>query len=121
MRHTSFGTGKAANLTQLGGRSQMAPAAPTYRVQNWLRRRLEDAVEDVFRVALQRGDLASAEDLLGVMESMHARARIRFNVPRLGTAQMIERARKELESRKARRNADLSRAPGTAEARLRRG
>jgi hypothetical protein len=90
-------------------------------VQNWLRRRLEDAVEDVFRVALQRGDLASAEDLLGVMESMHARARIRFNVPRLGTAQMIERARKELESRKARRNADLSRTAGEVEARLRRG
>ncbi|HEY3845778.1 MAG TPA: hypothetical protein VGL95_01545 [Acetobacteraceae bacterium] len=99
----------------------MAPSPPTYRVQNWLRRRLEDAVEDVFRVALQRGDLASAEDLLGVMESMHARARIRFNVPRLGTAQMIERARKELESRKARRNADLSRTAGEVEARLRRG
>jgi hypothetical protein len=72
-------------------------------VQNWLRRRLEDAVEDVFRAALQRGDLASAEDLLGVMENMHARARLRFKAERHGTAQMIERARKELESRKARR------------------
>jgi hypothetical protein len=111
MRHTSFGFGKTAGLTPSGGKSQVTPSPPPYQVQNWLRRRLEDAVEDVFRAALQRGDLASAEDLLGVMESMHARARVRFNAPRHGTAQMIERARKELESRKARRKADLS---GTA-------
>jgi hypothetical protein len=81
----------------------VAPSVAPYQVQNWLRRRLEDAVEDVFRAALQRGDLASAEDLLCVMESMHARARVRFQSPRHGTALMIERARKELESRKARR------------------
>jgi hypothetical protein len=96
-----FGVGGRANASSPGQKNQSGPAHPPYQVQNWLRRRLEDAVEDVFRAALQRGDLASAEDLLGVMESMHARARIRFNAERHGTALMIARARKELESRKA--------------------
>jgi hypothetical protein len=99
MRRLSFGIGGGANLSPFG---EKAPTAPP-QVQNWLRRRLEDAVEDVFRAAMQRGDLASAEDLLGVMESMHARARIRFNAERKGTAMMIDRARKELDSRKSRR------------------
>ncbi|HUN44525.1 MAG TPA: hypothetical protein VMU81_29915 [Acetobacteraceae bacterium] len=71
--------------------------------QGWMRRRLEDAVEDVFRTALRRGDLASAEDLLGVMENMHARAKVRFQGERRGAAVAIERGRKELEERKARR------------------
>jgi len=99
----SFGVRGAANLTAFGEKYQAASSPPPYQVQNWLRRRLEDAIEDVFRVALQRGDLASAEDLLGVMESMHARARVRFHAERHGTALMIDRARKELEARKARR------------------
>jgi hypothetical protein len=97
----SFGLGGGAKLTPLGENNQASP--PPYQAQNWLRRRLEDAVEDVFRAALQRGDLASAEDLLGVMESMHARARVRFSSERRGTALMIDRARKELDSRKSRR------------------
>ncbi len=101
MRRMSFGLGGGAKLTPLGENNQASP--PPYQAQNWLRRRLEDAVEDVFRAALQRGDLASAEDLLGVMESMHARARVRFSSERRGTALMIDRARKELESRKSRR------------------
>jgi hypothetical protein len=101
MRRMSFGIGGGTRLTPLGESSQ--PSPPPYQVQNWLRRRLEDAVEDVFHAALQRGDLASAEDLLGVMEGMHARARVRFNSERRGTALMLDRARKELESRKARR------------------
>jgi hypothetical protein len=103
MRHVSFGVGGRVNATSLGPKPQAASAPPPYQVQNWLRRRLEDAVEDVFRAALQRGDLASAEDLLGVMENMHARARLRFNTERHGTALMIARARKELEMRRARR------------------
>jgi hypothetical protein len=97
----SFGLGGGAKLTPLGENNQASP--PPSQAQNWLRRRLEDAVEDVFRAALQRGDLASAEDLLGVMESMHARARVRFSSERRGTALMIDRARKELDSRKSRR------------------
>jgi hypothetical protein len=104
MPRMSFGLGRGVKLTPLGGKGQADLGhPPPYQVQNWLRRRLEDTVEDVFRAALQRGDLASAEDLLGVLENMHARARVRFRAERLGTALMIERARKELETRKTRR------------------
>jgi len=104
MPRMSFGIGRGVKLTPLGDKGQgSAGQPPPYQVQNWLRRRLEDTVEDVFRAALQRGDLASAEDLLGVMENMHARARVRFHAERRGTALMIERARKELEARKTRR------------------
>jgi hypothetical protein len=107
MRDFSFAISRSANLVPLGGRSQEAASPPPYEVENSLRRRLEDAVEDVFRAALKRGDLGSAEDLLGVMESMHARARVRFKPDRKGTPLMIERSRNELEARKARRH------PGT--------
>lgn len=64
-----------------------------------MRRRLEDAVEDLFYAALKRGDLASAADLLGVMENMQAKARVRLQAEREGTALMIARARDELELR----------------------
>ena len=99
----SFGIGGAANLAATTEQRNAAAGTPAYQAQNWLRRRLEDAVEDVFHAALQRGDLASAEDLLGVIENMHTRARVRFKAERKGTAMMIERNRKELESRKSRR------------------
>lgn len=103
MRRMSFGIGGNVGMTPRGDGNPATPADPPPRMQSWLRRRLEDVVEDVFRAALQRGDLASAGDLLGVMESMHARAKVRFNAERRGTAVMIERARKELEARKSRR------------------
>ena len=99
----SFGLGGAANLSPLAENRNAAAGPPPYQVQNWLRRRLEDAVEDVFHAALQRGDLAAAEDLLGVIENLHARARVRYQAERKGTAQMIERNRRELDARKSRR------------------
>lgn len=98
----SSGIRGAANLTPFR-EGRQTPSHPPYQVQNWLRRRLEDTVEDVFRAALHRGDLASADDLLRVLENMHARARVRFSAQRRGTALMIDQARKELESRKAQR------------------
>jgi hypothetical protein len=103
VRRMSFGIGGTARLSPLGDGRPDATREPPYQVQNWLRRRLEDAVEDVFRAALHRGDLASAEDLLGVMENMHVRARVRLQAERKGTLVMLERARKELASRKSRR------------------
>jgi hypothetical protein len=104
MRRMSFGLGGGVRLSPLGeNNSPEGSPPPPHQVQTWLRRRLEDTVEDVFRAALLRGDLASAEDLLGVLENIQARARVRFRAERRGTALMIERARKELEARKARR------------------
>lgn len=100
MPRMSFGVGTGANLSSIVEEPRH-PRPP--QMQSWLRRRLEDAVEDLFHVALQRGDLASAADLLAVMENMQARARVRFNTERRGTALMIERCRKELDGRRARR------------------
>lgn len=96
-RRLSFVVSPTANLSSAGGHPS------PYQVQNWLRRRLEDTVEDVFRSALQRGDLAAAEDLLHVIENMQARGHARYRAQRRGTAQMIERCRRELEARKIRR------------------
>ena len=57
MRRMSFGLGGGVKLSPLQQKSQATPVAPAKQMQSWLRRRLEDAVEDVFRAALQRGDL----------------------------------------------------------------
>ncbi|MGA3401776.1 MAG: hypothetical protein ABSC95_21395 [Acetobacteraceae bacterium] len=103
MRQFSFSIGGSANLMPPTEKNLAAPSAPPYQVQNPLRRRLEDAVEDVFHAALVRGDIASAEDLLGVMESIEVRGRLRFQSERKGTSVMIGRARNELASCKARR------------------
>ncbi len=104
MRDLSFVIRGAVNLMPPGEKDQEAPSSPAYQAANPLRRRLEDAAEDAFHAALRRSDLASAEDLLDVMENMHARGRVRFQSERKGTALMIDRARKELESRTARRH-----------------
>jgi hypothetical protein len=98
----SFGVGNSANLSSIV-EDPRAAQRPASQMQSWLRRRLEDAVEDIFYAALQRGDLAAAEDLLGVMENMQARAKIRFHAERRGTAMMLDRCRKELDSRRHRR------------------
>src|SRR6202041_3346868 len=98
MRGFSFVIPRSVKLCPLG---QEATVPPAYEAQNPLRRRLEDAVEDVFRAAIERDDLASAQDLLGVLESIHARGRVRFQSERKGTPLMIDRARNWLGSRKA--------------------
>lgn len=101
MAGSSFGISGVGRLSPL---SVSRPAAEQpYRSHGRLRRRLEDAIEDAFHQALQRGDLAAAEDLLGVLEKVHTRARITFKAERKGTLAMLERARRELATRKARR------------------
>jgi len=67
------------------------------------RRRLEDAVEDLFYTALERGDLAAAEDLVGVIESIRDRTSLLLKTDRGSTRMTIERARRELASRRRRR------------------
>jgi len=100
-RAMSFGIGGSARFSAPG--EDRFGQGGSNQMQSWMRRRLEDAVEDVFRAALRRGDFAAAEDLLGVMENMHARAKVRFQGERRGAAMAIERGRRELEDRKARR------------------
>jgi len=100
-RAMSFGIGGNARFS--APNEDRFSQGPTNQMQSWMRRRLEDAVEDVFRTAMRRGDLAAAEDLLGVMENMHARAKVRFQGERRSAAMTIERLRKEVEDRKSRR------------------
>ncbi len=103
MRQFSFAIGRVAKLMPPADQTLEQPCAGPPVQQDPLRRRLEDAVEDVFHSALRGGDLASAEELLGVMEAMHIRARVRFQHERKGTPLMIDRARNELTLRKTRR------------------
>jgi len=81
-RGSSFVIPSSAKLRPPG---HQAPVPPPYQTQHALRQRLEDAVEDVFRTALKRDHLAAAQDLRGVLQSIHARDRVRFRAKRQGT------------------------------------
>lgn len=93
----SFALSRSAQLTAYGPRGQNGGAAQGPQ------RRLTDAVEEVFRLALQRGDMATAEELLGVLEGLHERARVTWRSERRNGAQQVERARRDFDARKAAR------------------
>ena len=69
-------------------------------MQHRLRRRLADTISDAFTAALQRGDLVTAEELLGVLENMQVRTNVRLQSDRRNPDRGLERSRRELESRK---------------------
>lgn len=102
MRQFSFTIGRSARLSPPAASNERVPPLPPHQPRKRFRRRLDDGVEEAFYTALMRGDVASAKDLLAVMESMEARGRMRFQSQRQGTRLMIDRARKELASRKGR-------------------
>ena len=102
MRQFSFAIDRSARFPAPAATDDPAPPRQLHQSRKQLRRRLEDSVEDIFHAALGRGDLASAKDLLEVMTSMDARNRLRFQSPRNSILLMIDRARNELASRKAR-------------------
>lgn len=103
MRQFSFSIDGSAHFAPPAQNNREALPPPPFQGRNPLRRRLEDAVEDVFHAAVMRGDLASAEDLLGVMENIQVRGRLRFRSERKGSPLMIDRARNDLAARKTRR------------------
>ncbi|HUB15914.1 MAG TPA: hypothetical protein VMB34_28470 [Acetobacteraceae bacterium] len=107
MRPFSFAIGRAVNLTPPVDSGGPQPSVVPNAAPERLRRRLQDAVEDVFHIALRRGDLNCADDLLGVMESMDFRGRVRFQCQRKSSRLMIERIRAELSARKARQSASV--------------
>lgn len=78
------------------------PRPPEVRLdrihQTW-RRRLDDAVEDVFRQACLAGDLDTAEQLLDVLGSMHTRRAERYGRDRRISDDGLQRAREELARR----------------------
>jgi len=95
MRRMSFAFGQAPRIgTANSSAASPAPPAPLLRV----RRRLADAVDEAFGLALAGGDIAAAEGLLDVLEGMRERERIKTPGDPL-----LDRARRELEAKKAAR------------------
>ena len=69
------------------------------RLNRSFRRRLRDRVEDLFRDACVTGDLATAEELLGVLENMQKRRQATGQDRRAGDSPFTA-AREELARRK---------------------
>ncbi len=67
------------------------------RINRTFRRRLRDRVEDLFQDACISGDLATAEELLTVLEHMHARRR---DGPNRRAGVSFDKAREELARRR---------------------
>ena len=73
------------------------PGARLARVNQSLKRRLDDDVEEVFNRACATNDLESAADLLTLLEKWHARRQASYGRERRITGVGLQRARKELE------------------------
>jgi hypothetical protein len=82
-----------------------APAEPVL-VGRWAGRRLLDAVNEVFLLALNRRDIRTAAELLSVMEHVSERARTRVRYENRHADPLIELSRRELQTRIAARRRD---------------
>jgi hypothetical protein len=80
-----------------------APAEPVLGVGRWAGRRLADAINEVFQLALTRGDVRTAAELLAVMEHVFERERARLRYDNRHADPLIELARRELQTRIASR------------------
>jgi hypothetical protein len=73
------------------------PGARLARVNQSLRRRLDDDIEDVFHRACAANDLDAAADLLVVLEKWHSRRSASYGRERRISNASLLRARKDLE------------------------
>jgi hypothetical protein len=73
------------------------PGARLARVNQSLKRRLDDDIEEVFHRACAANDLDAAADLLVVLEKWHARRSASYGRERRISNASLLRARKELE------------------------
>ena len=73
------------------------PGARLARVNQSLKRRLDDDVEEVFSRACASNDLESAADLLVLLEKWHARRSASYGRERRIAGANLARARKELD------------------------
>ena len=69
----------------------------------WAGRRLTDAINEVFQLAIYRGDIRTAVELLAVMEHVHERGQARIRYENRHADPLIELARRELLTRAASR------------------
>jgi hypothetical protein len=98
--------------TLVGRTAQLhSPALPAHRLSRVLssyRRRIDDAVEDVFRQACAAGDLETAEELIGILTNLHERRKAKFSGERRVSDNHIVRAKEDLLRRTLLRPADGS-------------
>ena len=92
MRTFGFMVKKSASLHEV-----RIPTARLARVNQSLKRRLDDDVEEVFHRACATNDLESASDLLALLEKWHARRSASYGRERRISGANLQRARKELE------------------------
>jgi len=65
----------------------------------WAGRRLADAINEVFQLALSRRDIRTAAELLSVMEHVCERARTRLRYENRHADPLIELARRDLQTK----------------------
>ena len=70
---------------------------------HWAGRRLADAITEVFQLAIARRDIRVAEDLLAVMERASEREHDKRGFDRRHADPLLDLARRELQSLKAKR------------------
>ena len=88
----SFLLGKRANSHEA-----RIPGARMARLNQSLRRRLDDDVEEVFNRACTSNDLEAAADLLTVLERWHERRSATYGKERRINGAAIQRVRRELD------------------------
>lgn len=72
------------------------PGSRLTRLNQSLKRRLDDDLEDVFNRACATRDIESARDLLALMEKWHQRRAERYGRERRINSAALERARAEM-------------------------
>lgn len=92
MRTFGFLSTKARSQNELE-----IPGARLARVNQSLKRRLDDDVEEVFSRACASNDLELAADLLSLLEKWHARRSAHYGRERRISGVNLTRARKELD------------------------
>ena len=92
MRALSFLLGKSANSHEA-----RIPGARMARLNQSLRRRLDDDVEEVFNRACTSNDLEAAADLMTVLEKWHERRSATYGKERRINGAAIQRVRRELD------------------------
>jgi len=87
------------------------PGARLARVNQSLKRRLDDDVEEVFSRACATNDLEAAADLLALLEKWHERRQANYGRERRVAGVGLQRARKELERLSALHGAKTGASP----------
>ncbi len=109
MRTFGFIGNRSSRVTEVA-----IPGARLARVNQSLKRRLDDDVEEVFNRACASNDLESATDLLALLEKWHTRRSANYGRERRIAGANLQRARKELERLSALHNGNPAGVPPDA-------